>query len=90
MVSESDRYYLNFLLILKPAGHRRVDTDTESEQDVYPERYTPSESYHPGPQSVLSDGTYDYAQASVREPYPAWTSERQIPLSKEYVMAQMR
>lgn len=74
---------------MRIAGHRRADTDTESEQDVYPERYQASESYHPGNQSVISDGTYDYAQASsVREPYPAWTSERQIPLSKEYVMVQ--
>jgi len=38
---------------------------------------------------MISDGTYDYAQASsVREPYPAWTNEREIPLSKEYVMAE--
>jgi hypothetical protein len=27
----------------------------------------------------------DYGATTVREPYPAWTSERQIPLSKEYV-----
>lgn len=71
------------------ANHRRGDTDTESEQDVYNRNYAPSaESLNPGFRSGVSDisnPTVDYGAAGVREPYPAWTSERQIPLSKEYV-----
>lgn len=71
-----------------PFTARRGDTDTESEQDVYARNYAPSaESLNPGFRSGVSDisNTVDYAAASVREPYPAWTSERQIPLSKESV-----
>jgi len=35
--------------------------------------------------SDTSAPTFDYGHGSPREPYPAWTSERQIPLSKEFV-----
>jgi len=70
-------------------AHRRGDTDTESEQDVYNRNYAPSaESLNPGFRSGVSDisnPTADYGAAGIREPYPAWTSERQIPLSKECV-----
>ncbi|KAG8836815.1 1,3-beta-D-glucan synthase [Serendipita sp. 400] len=72
-----------------PYSHRRGDTDTESEQDGYNRHYAPSaESLNPGFRSGLSDisnPTIDYGAAGVREPYPAWTSERQIPLSKEEI-----
>ncbi|KAG8834634.1 1,3-beta-D-glucan synthase [Serendipita sp. 399] len=72
-----------------PYSHRRGDTDTESEQDGYNRHYAPSaESLNPGFRSGLSDisnPTIDYGAAGIREPYPAWTSERQIPLSKEEI-----
>lgn len=35
--------------------------------------------------SDISTPTFDYGHGGGREPYPAWTSERVIPLSKEYV-----
>ena len=73
-----------------PTAHRRGDTDTESEQDVYNRNYAPSaESLNPNFRSGVSDisNTYEYGGPGVREPYPAWTSERQIPLSKEYVLS---
>lgn len=68
-------------------GQRHRDTDTESELDVYGQRYAPSaESLNPGTRmSDISAPTFDYGHGSTREPYPAWTSERQIPLSKEFV-----
>jgi hypothetical protein len=73
-------------------AQRRADTDTESEQDVYNRNYAPSaESLNPGFRSGVSDisnTAADYGAAGVREPYPAWTSERQIPLSKECVSFQ--
>ena len=37
--------------------------------------------------SDASGPTFDYGHGSTMEPYPAWTSERQIPLSKEFVTA---
>ncbi|KAG9226878.1 hypothetical protein CCMSSC00406_0003449 [Pleurotus cornucopiae] len=49
--------------------------DTDSDGDVYGQRYAPSaESLAPPPRP-----------AGVREDYPAWTVERQIPLSKEEI-----
>ncbi|TDL27758.1 glycosyltransferase family 48 protein [Rickenella mellea] len=71
-------------------GSGFVDTDTESEVDVYGARYAPSaESLMNGSRNGLSESTtptYDhYTPASVREPYPAWSSERPIPLSKEEI-----
>lgn len=66
-------------------GHRHRDTDTESELDAYAQRYAPSaESLNPGMRSDASAPTFDFGHGP-REPYPAWTSERQIPLSKEFV-----
>jgi 1,3-beta-glucan synthase len=36
--------------------------------------------------SEMSTPTFnDYGPSGAREPYPAWSAERQIPLSKEYV-----
>ena len=42
-----------------------------------------------GSRNGLSESTTptytDYAGPSVREPYPAWSAERNIPLSKEEI-----
>ncbi|KAG9034938.1 1,3-beta-D-glucan synthase [Tulasnella sp. JGI-2019a] len=61
--------------------------DTESvDHDVYQNRYTPSMDSHQGPRSEMSTpGFVDYGPSGSREPYPAWSSERQIPLSKEEI-----
>ncbi|KAF8635567.1 hypothetical protein AX15_000217 [Amanita polypyramis BW_CC] len=67
--------------------------DTDSDGDVYGQRYAPSaESLGPPAvgrmgNSESSTPTFvDYGgSASVREPYPAWTPDRQIPLSKEEI-----
>ncbi|KAF4579577.1 1,3-beta-D-glucan synthase [Pleurotus pulmonarius] len=49
--------------------------DTDSDGDVYGQRYAPSaESLAPPPRP-----------AGVREDYPAWSVDRQIPLSKEEI-----
>ena len=65
------------------------DTDTESEMDGYGPRYTPSaESLMNGRTGASTPtGTYtDYGGPSgAKHPYPAWTPERQIPLSTECV-----
>ena len=63
--------------------------DTDSDHDVYGQRYAPSaESL--GGRAGLSEssaptfGDFGAAQYG-REPYPAWSAERQIPLSKEEI-----
>ena len=65
--------------------------DTDSELDVYGHRYEPSaESLMPGGSRVgLSEtptlSEYPTGPTAVREPYPAWSAERNIPLSKEEI-----
>jgi hypothetical protein len=66
------------------------DKDTDSDVDVYGQRYPPSaESLGPpqGGRMANSDSTFvDFSgPAGAREAYPAWGSERQIPLSKEEI-----
>lgn len=80
-----------------PAQGRR-EPDLDSEADAYSQRYTPSSDNlmntprssvplvdpHASTQTFTSDYTGPgYGQP--KEPYPAWTTERQIPLSKECV-----
>lgn len=64
--------------------------DTDSDVDVYGQRYAPSSESlgPPGPGNMgNSDSSVptfvDYA--GVRDAYPAWSAERQIPLSKEEI-----
>ncbi|KAF8496308.1 1,3-beta-glucan synthase [Gautieria morchelliformis] len=60
--------------------HKR-DGDTDSEAEAYGPRYAPSAEY-------LHDYTptaTDFHSSPTREPYAAWTAERQIPLSKEEI-----
>ena len=61
--------------------------DTDSDVDVYGQKYIPStESLGPPRDSVFPESsTPTYMDQGVREPYPAWSSERQIPLSKEEI-----
>ncbi|KAF8740913.1 hypothetical protein AX14_006661 [Amanita brunnescens Koide BX004] len=67
--------------------------DTDSDGDVYGQRYAPSaESLGPpgvGRMGVSESSTptfVDYGGlAGAREPYPSWVVERQIPLSKEEI-----
>lgn len=63
--------------------------DTDSDVDLYGQRYPPS-SESLGPRMGMSDSNATaYAEYAgppgAREPYPAWTAERQIPLSKEEI-----
>ncbi|KAG8702002.1 1,3-beta-D-glucan synthase, partial [Ceratobasidium sp. 394] len=75
-----------------PYAQRR-DTDTESEiEQQYPQqRYKSSNDSLLNQQrgvaaSEVSTPTFnDYAPGAPREPYPAWGSDRQIPLSKEEI-----
>jgi 1,3-beta-glucan synthase len=67
-----------------------VQPDTDSDVDIYGQRYPPASSESFGPRVGLSDTTATaYAEYAgppgAREPYPAWTAERQIPLSKEEI-----
>lgn len=72
------------------AAHPRQDGDTDSEVDVYGHRYEPSaESLMNTSRNGLTDSTAptytEYGTTSVREPYPAWSADRNIPLSKEEI-----
>lgn len=67
--------------------------DTDSDPDVYGQRPAPSsESLGPPPGSRMgypesSTPTFNEytGPAGAREAYPAWSAERQIPLSKEEI-----
>jgi len=65
--------------------------DTDSDPDVYQRPAPSSESLGPPPGSRMgypdsSTPTFDYGgPAGAREAYPAWSAERQIPLSKEEI-----
>lgn len=66
--------------------------DTDSDPDVYGQRPVPSsESLGPPPGSRMgydsSTPTFmEYnGPAGAREAYPAWSADRQIPLSKEEI-----
>ncbi|KAH8112916.1 glucan synthase [Phellopilus nigrolimitatus] len=74
----------------EPYPHPRQDGDTDSEVDVYGQRYDhePSaESLMPGSRMGTDTPSYgEYgAPPGVREPYPAWSADRSIPLSKEEI-----
>jgi 1,3-beta-glucan synthase len=61
--------------------------DTDSDRDVYAERPAPSaESLEPAPRPLYEAPTpvYDY-NIPPRDAYPAWSADRQIPLSKEEI-----
>ncbi|EIN14554.1 1,3-beta-glucan synthase [Punctularia strigosozonata HHB-11173 SS5] len=64
--------------------------DTDSDYDVNGPHYVPSaESLGPPQRMGISESStptfVDYGPTNGREPYPAWTAERQIPLSKEEI-----
>ena len=72
-------------------GPRSRDADTDSELD-YPQQrgtYTPSAESLPSPrfgQSESSTPTFHEQQLLMGgEPYPTWTADKQIPISKEEV-----
>ena len=61
--------------------------DTDSENDVYPQRYEPSSESLAAPRMVSESSTptiVDFG-GGARDAYPAWSTERQIPLSKEEI-----
>ncbi len=63
--------------------------DTDSDHDAYAPRPEPSQESLP-PQTrfayTTESSTYvDYPPPSLREAYPAWSNDRQIPLSKEEI-----
>ncbi|THH32853.1 hypothetical protein EUX98_g1321 [Antrodiella citrinella] len=63
--------------------------DTDSEVDVYGHKYAPSAESLGAPRVGISESStptfIDSGPAGAREAYPAWSSERQIPLSKEEI-----
>ncbi|KAJ7057186.1 1,3-beta-glucan synthase [Mycena amicta] len=61
--------------------------DTDSDGDVYAQRYTTSaESLNGQRMGHASTPTFsEYNSAYAPDAYPAWSSERQIPLSKEEI-----
>lgn len=77
----------------EPVLSSAAPQDTDSDGDVYAQRYAPSaESL--GPPGVGRMGNSDSSTptfvdyggpAGAREPYPSWIVERQIPLSKEEI-----
>ena len=62
--------------------------DTDSDVDVYGHKYEPSSESLAPPRMGFSEAstpTFVDSTPGHREPYPAWSSERQIPLSKEEI-----
>ncbi|OCH86741.1 1,3-beta-glucan synthase [Obba rivulosa] len=81
-LNDDDRYYDN------GGGYDYARPDTDSEADVYEPKYAPSaESLGPPRLGISESSTPTFVDSSggLREPYPAWSSERQIPLSKEEI-----
>lgn len=73
------------LILCAPIAHQ----DTDSDHDAYAPRPEPSQESLP-PQSRFAYTTesstfMDYPPPSLREAYAAWSSDRQIPLSKEEI-----
>lgn len=68
---------------------RAAQPDTDSDVDVYGQKYAPSaESLGPPRVGISESSTPTFIEtgpAGAREAYPAWGSERQIPLSKEEI-----
>jgi len=62
--------------------------DTESDRDVYAERPAPSSESlgptHGRPEYLDPHANYEY-NIPPRDAYPAWSADRQIPLSKEEI-----
>ena len=62
--------------------------DTDSDRDVYAERPAPSSESlgaSGGRSTYLDAGTPNYDYNVPRDQYPAWSADRQIPLSKEEI-----
>ncbi|KAL7284815.1 hypothetical protein ACG7TL_002125 [Trametes sanguinea] len=81
---DDDRYYEH------GGAYDYAQPDTDSDVDVYGQKYVPSTESLGGPRrpgiSESSTPTlFDHNGVAVREPYPAWSSDRQIPLSKEEI-----
>lgn len=74
---------------LSPSHSLAAQPDTDSDLDVYGQKYVPSQESLGGPPrmgiSESSTPTFVDHNGVVREPYPAWSAERQIPLSKEEI-----
>ena len=69
-----------------PTSAQKRDADTDSEADAYGPRYPPSAEYLPSrmhSDDYAAPTVTEFHSGPVREPYAAWTAERQIPLSKE-------
>src|SRR5258707_12420397 len=61
--------------------------DTDSDPDVYGQRREPSQESLPTQNRAgyPDSSTPTYQDYPVRDAYPAWSSDRQIPLSKEEI-----
>ena len=61
--------------------------DNESEVDVYGNKYASSIDSHTGPSypSGISSFSDMPGPRGSRDPYPAWTADRQIPMSTEEI-----
>lgn len=57
-------------------------TPDGSEQDVYGRRYVPSLESHA---SIPSISPFADPGLGTSEPYPAWSADKQIPMSKEEI-----
>ncbi|KAL1948262.1 hypothetical protein VTO73DRAFT_12337 [Trametes versicolor] len=80
---DEDRYYE------QGGAYDYAQQDTDSDVDVYGQKYPPSQESLGPPRMGISESStptfIDHNGVSGREPYPAWSSERQIPLSKEEI-----
>lgn len=74
-------FFFNFFSSLPAAPQ-----DTDSDGDVYGQRYAPSaESPRMANSDLASTPTFQDYSTGGRDSYPAWSSDRQIPLSKEEI-----
>ncbi|KAH9914111.1 1,3-beta-glucan synthase component-domain-containing protein [Fomitopsis serialis] len=85
-LNDDDRYY-DHHGAYDPYGPQ---PDTDSEAEMYGAKYAPSaESLGPPRMGMSEASTPTYLDstgaAGTREAYPSWSSERQIPLSKEEI-----
>ena len=92
----SDSLPLVYVLLSRLLAGRR-EPDQESEADAYSQGHVPSSDNlmgtprsgvplvdpHSSTQTFTSDAAGGGSYTHAKEPYPAWSTERQIPLSKE-------
>lgn len=90
VVSTSVFHHRRLALLILNSHFPPAQPDTDSDVDVYGPKYAPSaESLGPPRMGISEASTPTFVDNSgapgTREAYPAWSGDRQIPLSKEEI-----